>query len=178
LVSPGFAGAVLAGLAVVVACSPTLGCPVVGSVVWGMGLVVAGCEVPSFVLFGVNPLGPVVPGTPPLLASLPLPAWAGSAVPLGLPGRALPGFRFAVPCWVRVPDEVPDPCWVPGFVTMVCGGSVVVAEVDVAFVGKTGLVEVFAFVSMSACCGTGVWPELIAAAFICSDFDIGGATPV
>jgi hypothetical protein len=43
LVSPGFAGAVLAvfaGLAVV-ACSPTLGCPVVGVVVWGMSLVSA-----------------------------------------------------------------------------------------------------------------------------------------
>jgi len=53
-----------------------------------------------------------------------------------------------------------------------------VAEVEVSFAGKTALVEVFAFVSMSACWGTGVWPELIAAAFICSDFDIGGATPV
>lgn len=52
MVSPGFAGAVLAvfaGLAVV-ACSPTLGCPVVGVVVWGMSLVSAGCETPDLAL--------------------------------------------------------------------------------------------------------------------------------
>jgi len=92
----------------------------------------------------------------------------------------LPGFRFAVPCWVRVPGWMPVPCWVPvpNFVAVPCSGGVVVTEVDVAFAGKTALVEVFAFVSMSACRGTGAWPELIAAAFICSDFDIGGATPV
>jgi hypothetical protein len=56
-------------------------------------------------VFGVTPPGPVVPGAAPLLASLPLPVWVGSVVPVALPGRALPGFRFAVPC-----AGVPVPC--------------------------------------------------------------------
>jgi hypothetical protein len=52
LVSPGFAGAVLAVLAglAVVACSWTFGCPAVGVVVWGMSLVLAGCEMPDLAL--------------------------------------------------------------------------------------------------------------------------------
>jgi len=52
LVSPGFAGGVLAvfaGLAVV-ARSWTLGCSVVGVVVWGMSLVLAGCDTPDLAL--------------------------------------------------------------------------------------------------------------------------------
>jgi hypothetical protein len=126
-----------------------------------------GDVVPNFAL-GVTPVGA------PLLA----PVW-GSAGPLGPPGRVLLGLRCAVPCggvpgWVPVAGCVP----VPSLVTVPCGGGVVVAEVDVAFAGNTGLVDVFAFVSTSACWGTGAWPELIAAAFICSDFDIGGAAPV
>jgi hypothetical protein len=56
-------------------------------------------------VFGVTPPGPVVPGAAPLLASLPLPVWVGSVVPVALPGRALPGFRFPVPC-----AGVPVPC--------------------------------------------------------------------
>jgi hypothetical protein len=63
-------------------------------------------------------------------------------------------------------------------VTDACGGGVVVVAVDVALTGKTCLVEVFAFVLISAFWGTAAWPELIAAAFICSDFEIGGAAPV
>ena len=56
LVAPGFAGAVLAvfaGLAVV-ACSGTLGCPAVGVVVWGVSLVLAGCETPGLATPGVE----------------------------------------------------------------------------------------------------------------------------
>ena len=56
MVAPGFAGAVLAvfaGLAVV-ACSGTLGCPAVGVVVWGVSLVLAGCETPGLATPGVE----------------------------------------------------------------------------------------------------------------------------
>src|SRR5205085_2668563 len=71
LVSPGFAGTgltVFAGLAVVVACSRTFGCPVAGVVVWGSSFELAGSNAPGFA-----PPGPVVAVAAPLLISLLLP---------------------------------------------------------------------------------------------------------
>jgi len=60
----------------------------------------------------------------------------------------------------------------------VCGGELVVVAVDVALTGNTCLVEVFAFVLTSAFAGSDCWPELIAAAFVCNDFDTCGPAPV
>ena len=82
--------------------------------------------------------------------------------------------------WVAVPGCVPVPCWVPlsSLVAVPGGGAVVVVDVDVAFTGKTCLVDVFAFVLTSVFGGIAAWPELIAAAFALSVFGICGPAPV
>ncbi len=115
------------------------------------GVVVDG-DVLSFVL-GVRPPGPAfAPVAAPLLASIPLPGGAGSAVPLGLPGSTWPGVR--VPC-----------CFAPCGVVPCCGTGVVA----VALAGMILGVAVLAFVSMNSCLGINDGSLLIAAAFVASD---------
>ena len=134
---------------------------------------------PSFVL-GATPPGPIVPAAP-LLASFPLPVWAGSAGPVELPGSALAGLRFAVPCgcWVPVPVGVPVPCCFPvsSLAAIPGGGAVVVVAVDVALTGKTCAVEVLAFVLTSILGRIGARPVLIAFASVFSTCGICGPDP-
>lgn len=148
----------------------------------------AGPRAPGFV-FEVAPPGPVVAVAAPLLTSLLLPVCAGSDGPVGLPGKAFVGLRFAEPWagWVAVPVCGPAPCCLPApsrvvlvsnLVAVPGGGGVVVVDVDVALTGKTCLVELLALVSTSAFGGMDACPLLIASALVRSVVGSCGPDPV